>query len=221
MWLRGNLVVMLLLACFAQNVSTRDKDMREQRKGKKQVGDMVTYSKDVFKGTFSSKSQAQCTWIATGEKKYTLKVTCIPGPGKTREGITCEYTGDPTRCPAYATNKRNYWKQIARSLKKQKELCTDNRTLVRAGMCKRAQSDAHFKLTVPIASKHIKAVQSKPVHATTSRTVTIIKAEGPESTRTADCTEHNDHTKRAEETCGNAWASLCTFIFTFVQSGDC
>ncbi|XP_076846812.1 fibroblast growth factor-binding protein 1 [Brachyhypopomus gauderio] len=214
MWLRGNLVVVVLLVCLAQNVSTRDKDMRETRKGKRPQSE----KKSVFKGKFTARNLVQCMWIVTGGEKYILKVTCNPEQGETRQRITCAYTGDPKRCPAYTTNTKGYWKQISRSIKNQKKLCLDN--LVRASMCKHAPQDAHFRLTASSASKHVRSEKAKVVQ-TTAMTTATVNAERPESTRTVECAGRSDHSKRAEEMCGSEWASVCTFIFTFVQSGDC
>ncbi|XP_051558351.1 fibroblast growth factor-binding protein 1 [Myxocyprinus asiaticus] len=206
MSLRRTLALLLFLACLSQLIFTAETEsIKERRKGKRQEsrGDNTIA---VLKGKFTTRDKAQCSWVARGEDMYTLTVTCKPGKG---DGLTCRYTAKPATCPEYASNRKSYWKQIARSLKKQKKLCVDPRALLRAGMCKRAPQDAHFKLT--------EMTHAKPTKA--EKTPTTTNATLPDTKR--KCTERADHSKLAREKCGDSWASFCTFLFTIVQSGDC
>lgn len=204
--LRGSFALVLFLACLSQLIFTADSIRGEKGKGKRQErrgDDNIS----VFKGKFTPKDKARCSWLARGEKdKYTMNVTCKPGKG---DGFTCKYTAKPSTCTEYGSNSEGYWKQIARSLKKQKKLCKDPRALIRAGMCKRAPLDAHFKLA--------ETSQAKPPK--TDKTPITTNTTLPDNKR--QCTERTDHSENAKEKCGDSWASFCAFIFTMIQSGDC
>lgn len=195
---------------------------RTERDGKPPGG------KGGTKGKFSTKDKMQCTWAARGEETVTLAVTCKNPEAVITGGVTdfkCDYTAKPTTCSGFGTNPAGYWKQVARALKKmQRKLCKDERALVRAGMCKRAPQDAHFKLD-PTSSQasgqqpddtvsRQKTPSSTPKTTTTTTTPATRNTKGP-------CTERVDQEKLAEEYCSSSWASLCTFFFSMVQSGDC
>ncbi|XP_062333364.1 fibroblast growth factor-binding protein 1-like [Osmerus eperlanus] len=180
------------------------------------------------KGKFSTKDKLQCTWAVRGKETVTLAVTCKNPEAQVTGGLTelrCDYNAKPTTCPGFGTNPAGYWKQVARALKKlQRKLCQDERALVKAGMCKRATPDAHFKLD--IGSIHSAARQPSDTvspqkiprtnaMATTTTTPPVRHSKG------SSCTERVDQQKLAEEYCSNSWASLCTFFFSMLQSGDC
>lgn len=203
--LRGTFALLLFLACLSQLIFTADSIKGEKGKGKRQErrGDENIA---VFKGKFTTKDKARCSWLARGEDKFTMNVTCKPGKG---DGFTCKYTAKPSTCTEYGSNSEGYWKQIARSLKKQKKLCKDPRALIRAGMCRRAPLDAHFKLA--------ETSQAKPPK--TEKTPITTNTTLPDNKR--QCTERTDHSEIAKEKCGDSWASFCAFLFTMIQSGDC
>lgn len=219
MTILSNIAIVLVLACIAQLVLVADcrrggkgtrsgqrthsgKKEREPKPNPIQPADRKEKEhktptvKGVFKGKFSTKDKTHCTWLATGEDAFTLGVTCKKG-GDT---FVCEYTARPTACPDYASNVKQYWKQIARALKKQKVLCKDPKALVKAGMCRRAPKVAHFKLS-DTPSKH-------PDSSTPS----------PASSGGKSCTDYQK--QRAEEYCSTSWSSLCTLFFSMVQGGD-
>ncbi|XP_055061450.1 fibroblast growth factor-binding protein 1 [Misgurnus anguillicaudatus] len=204
-----NLALLLFLTCLSQLIFTAESVKGPERKGKRQErrGDGGL---PLFKGKFKTSDKVQCSWVARGEDTYyyTLTVTCKPGK---RDGLTCNYTGKPSSCPEFASNTENYWKQISRSLKKQKKLCVDPRSMLRAGMCKSAPLEAHFRLS---ETEHAKSPK-KPIKNKEVKT----NATMPDSTR--KCTPQIDHSKTAKEKCGDSWASLCTFVFTLIQNGDC
>lgn len=221
-----NLVMVCLLVCIAQHVSEAGSDKGRDKRGKTEGADTSGGSRNakgndnVQKGKFTAKDKAQCTWQAEGTDTYFMTVTCSKGKA-TQE---CTYTARPDTCPGYSGNKKGYWKQIARALKKQKKLCQDPGALIKAGMCKRAPQDAHFKLETPINVEVIQAMPTrnpvdgkKQVATSTKRTTTVTTPAGAKNT---NCTERVDHKKLAEEKCGS-WASLCNFFFTIVQSSDC
>ncbi|KAL2097456.1 hypothetical protein ACEWY4_006663 [Coilia grayii] len=217
-----NIALLVLLACVAQHVSEAGSHNGQEKKSKRDGNVRNSRANNVFKGKFSTKDKTQCTWKAEGTDTYILTVKCTKG----KESKECTYTARPDTCPGYSDNTKGYWKQIGRSVKKQKKLCQDPRALIRAGMCKRAPQDAHFKLMdtpsnvdLPKAVPTAKAARKKqvPTTAKTSTTVTT-----PKGGKVPDpCTERVDHKKLAEEKCGETWASLCNFVFTIVQSSDC
>ncbi|XP_041952592.1 fibroblast growth factor-binding protein 1 [Alosa alosa] len=222
-----NLVLLFLLACIAQHVSEAGSDKGREKKGKTDGVDSSSGSRtprgndNVPKGKFTTKDKAQCTWKAEGTDTYIMTITCKKG----KKSSECTYTARPDTCPGYSGNTKGYWKQIARDLKKQKKLCQDPGALIKAGMCKRAPQDAHFKLEDATPNVDLTKVveQRKPVDGkeqvstSTKRTTTVSAPVGAKDT---SCTERVDHKKLAEEKCGS-WASLCNFLFTIVQSGDC
>lgn len=203
--LRGTLALLLFLACLSQLIFTADsiRGAKEKRRRQESRGDGNIA---VFKGKFTTKDKTRCSWLARGEHSYTMAVTCKPGNG---DGFTCKYTAKPATCTKYGSNPEGYWKQIARSLKKQKKLCADFRALIRAGMCKRAPLDAHFKL---IETSQAKTPKTEKTPITTNTTL-------PDNKR--QCKERIEHSEIAKEKCGDSWGSLCEFLFTMIQSGDC
>ncbi|XP_048852488.1 fibroblast growth factor-binding protein 1-like [Brienomyrus brachyistius] len=220
MMIFNNFVLLLLVACIAQQVFVVESEKGQGRKGegkgkgagKKEAtpekppaaprgsdkGQKTRGGKEAFKGKFSTKDKKQCTWAANGEDKFTLGVTCKKGG----ETFNCEYTATPAKCPQYAPNVKMYWKQIARALKKQKTLCQDVNAIIKTGVCKKAPKDAHFRLNLAPQATEIAPAS--------------VSSKGNKT-----CTEDVDNEKRAEEYCNGSWSSLCTFFFSMVQNGDC
>uniref|UniRef100_A0A3B4B0I4 Uncharacterized protein n=1 Tax=Periophthalmus magnuspinnatus TaxID=409849 RepID=A0A3B4B0I4_9GOBI len=153
------------------------------------------------RGRFTLKNGMHCTW-ATQDTSNGVKmlVKCENSQARIYGGITdvqCEYNAKPQSCPAYQSNPKAYYKQVSRALKRlQGALCYEERALVKAGMCKRAPRDAHFKL---------------------DRSTSISSAHGTP----ADCKRPADHREVAKEYCNSSWASLCAFFFSMLQSEDC
>lgn len=166
-----------------------------------------------------SDRKMQCTWGAkdVGET-VRLSVKCENPEARIKGGVTdmeCKYNGKPQHCQGYESDPKGFWKQVARAFKKlQGKVCQDERALVRAGMCKRAPRDAHFKLDInsSVASAQSGGLSEdpkpQPPRPTSSTSV------GPKA-----CTEQQKK-KKAEENCGR-WASVCTFFISMLQSEDC
>lgn len=151
----------------------------------------------------------QCSWAAkdvAGAVK--LSVKCENPEARIKGGVTdleCDYEGKPQRCPGYQTDPRGFWKQVARAFKKlQGKVCKDERVRVKAGMCKRAPRDAHFKLDIGSSRS---SAQSGGL-------------DMPPTTPTA-CAGRDNARKRAEQHCSSSWASVCAFFFEILQSDDC
>ncbi|KAJ8336338.1 hypothetical protein SKAU_G00396810 [Synaphobranchus kaupii] len=215
MVIRKHFALVLFLACVAQQVLVIDCEKgrgragRRDGKGKESGGEYPLqerpaaagdgnsqFGKPFLKGKFSTKDKTQCTWLADEEDTVTLGVVCSKGG----VGFNCEYSARPGTCAPYASNVKVYWKQIARALKKQKNICQDATALVKAGMCKKAPKDAHFKLLV--SGPTPPAVQ-------------------PEESDNKSCSDKIDQKNLAEEYCSGPWVTLCNFFFTMVQSEDC
>ncbi|XP_023140580.3 fibroblast growth factor-binding protein 1 [Amphiprion ocellaris] len=203
-----NVTILLVLACISHQLMVGscqksrgrrgrdvDRGQHKDRSGLKVNRQPKSASVRPIKGKLVTRDKSECTWAATGEDLFILGVTCK----KEDTSFSCEYAATPTVCPEYASNVKLYWKQIARALRKQKNLCQDSSALVRAGMCRRAATDAHFRLRV--AQKKKTASPYVP-----PRTV-------------KSCQPGNS--KLAKEYCNDAWSSFCTFFFTMVQDYDC
>lgn len=151
----------------------------------------------------------QCSWAAkdvAGAVK--LSVKCENPEARIKGGVTdleCDYEGKPQRCLGYQTHPTGFWKQVTRGFKKlQGKVCKDERARVKAGLCRGAPRDAHFKLD--IGSSRVSA-QSGGL-------------DMPPTTLTS-CVGRDNARKKAEQHCNSSWASVCAFFFEIVQSDDC
>ncbi|XP_060951196.1 fibroblast growth factor-binding protein 1-like [Limanda limanda] len=175
------------------------------------------------RGKFTLKDKTPCTWGSRDSGRgVRLSVRCENPAGTS--SMECKYNGKPQSCPGYTSNPKGFWKQVARAFKRlQDKVCKDQGSLVRAGMCKRAPRDAHFKLdpsSVVVSSQGADPkTTAAPRTTTISTTTTIISTSTSNSTSTGpDCTKHR---KTAEEYCSSSWASVCSFLFSMVQTDDC
>lgn len=151
------------------------------------------------KGRIAKKDGTQCTWAATesrveGDGAFVLSITCKKG---TEASLRCEYTAKPRLCPEFTSNVDAFWKQVGRSLKKQKRLCRDPKALLKAGMCRKAPRDAHFALR------------------------TIQKIHGAPSKKNKPCPNLSNRQKLAEDYCSSSWSSVCTFFFAMIETEEC
>lgn len=212
MALLTNVAILLVLACFSHQLMLSSCQKSHGRRGrgvergqnKDRTGIKVSrqpksVSAQPIKGKLVTKDKSECTWAATGEDVFILGVSCKKG-GKS---FSCEYVSKPTLCPQFVSNAKLYWKQIARSLKKKKTLCQDSTALVRAGMCRKADREAHFRLR-------------------DSQTPT--KTDPPPSTQPtpgAAKSCQSENMKLAEEYCNKSWSSFCTFFLTMMNDSEC
>ncbi|XP_026213982.1 fibroblast growth factor-binding protein 1 [Anabas testudineus] len=205
-----NVTILLVLACISHQMMLGscqkgngrrgrgvDRGQHKDRAGLKVGRQQKSVSGQPIKGKLVTKDKSHCTWAATGEDLFILGVTCKKGD----RTFSCDYVAKPAVCPQYASNVKLYWKQIARALKKQKNLCLDSNELVRTGMCRGAARDAHFRLR----NAQRKTAQPHP--------------PTPAATAEKPCQHKNK--KLAEEYCNDSWSSFCTFFFTMVQDYDC
>ncbi|XP_056328581.1 fibroblast growth factor-binding protein 1 [Danio aesculapii] len=195
--MRATLIaVFLVFACVLQQLvqvnSLRNRDRKAQADGKRRGRAQRTDGSP--KGRFSLKDGARCSWSSARDgDAFVLGITC-----KTREEtFGCEYVAKPTACQQYASNNKLYWKQIGHSLTKQKRLCRDSRALVRAGVCRSAPAEAHFKL------REARAISRVPL------------------TGNNLCPDRIERLRVAEEYCSSSWSSLCTFLFLMLENDEC
>ncbi|XP_061586842.1 fibroblast growth factor-binding protein 1 [Cololabis saira] len=176
------------------------------------------------RGKFPSGSM-QCAWSAqeVGDA-VTLRVTCEDAEARVKGGITdlaCNYVGKPQSCPGYRSDPKGFWKQAGRALKKlQGRVCRDERALVKAGMCKQAPKDAHFKLDVSTSVIGAQSGVLEPRPELQRPTASNPPAR-PASSRPTACSKPADHRRTAGEYCSSSWASVCTFFLSMLQSDDC
>lgn len=203
-----NFTILLVLACISHQLMLSSCQKSQGRRGKvdrgqdKSKGIKVSrqpksVTPQPIKGKMVSKDKSECTWAATGDDLFTLSVTCKKGD----RSFSCVYVARPAVCPEYVSNDSRYWQQIRRALKKQKNFCRDSKTMIKAGMCRRAAIDANFRLH---NAARIPAPPSAP---------------RPASTGVKSC--QSDNKKLADEYCKDSWSSFCTFFFTMVHDGDC
>ncbi|KAM9856736.1 fibroblast growth factor-binding protein 1 [Aulostomus maculatus] len=167
-------------------------------------------------GRFTLEGTMRCTW-STRDVADTVKLTvkCQDPEARVRGGnteLSCDYSARPQSCPGYLSDPRGFWKQVSRSLKKLKgKLCKDERALVKAGMCKRAPRDPHFRLDLhsSVTSSQSGGVDVPPP----SRSASPPAPVGP-----TPCTVHDNHRKTAEEYCSSSWTSVCVFFLSVLQN---
>ncbi|XP_056411163.1 fibroblast growth factor-binding protein 1 [Hyla sarda] len=162
-----------------------------------------------LQGKFVSKDKAECTWSVSGTETVALNVECTKGETK----VSCAYGGNPTTCPNYAANQKMYWKQIMRALKRQKNICQDQKAVLKSKECKKGPPEAHLKYLPPSVSapNHEHKVQEQPTK------VDVIEP-------TKGCVEDADVLEKqrlAKEYCGESWGSLCSVFFSMVQGSSC
>uniref|UniRef100_A0A8C6WHB0 Fibroblast growth factor binding protein 1b n=1 Tax=Neogobius melanostomus TaxID=47308 RepID=A0A8C6WHB0_9GOBI len=176
-------------------------------------------------GKFNLKNGMQCTW-ATKDVNEVVKMTvkCEDPKARIYGGVTdiqCEYRAKPQSCPNYNSNSKGYYKQVSRALKKlQGKLCRDEPALVKAGMCKRAPRDAHFKLDINTVVAAQSGGDTLPLRNRPTTTTSRSTPTAPNGTP-ADCKGRADHRQVAHEYCNSSWASVCAFFFSMIQSDDC
>lgn len=172
------------------------------------------------RGKFSMEGNMECTWRARDvADSVKLAVKCESPEARVKGGVTdltCNYEATPQTCPGYLSDPRGFWKQVGRAFKRLRgKVCKDERALVKAGMCKRAPRDAHFKLDPSSSVSSAQSGQQKLPSRLLPRPTTTAAAVGATA-----CTRRADHRRTAEENCGSTWASLCTFFLSIAQTGD-
>ncbi|XP_025908194.1 fibroblast growth factor-binding protein 1 [Nothoprocta perdicaria] len=191
---------------------------QQNEEGKKSKG-----GKASPKGKFKTKENAECTWAVADVSAATLRVDCKTGESK----FWCEFSGDPSTCPQYAANQKSYWKQVSRSLKKQKQICQDPKSILKSKICRKGPQSAHLRLTSSSLLTSMDPVKEIATHHTKEgdkqTSTSAVTKKQPEK-KLEDCVEdidYIDQRKVAEEYCPESLLSLCNFFITMVQDKKC
>ncbi|NWI53381.1 FGFP1 protein, partial [Calyptomena viridis] len=174
-------------------------------------------------GKFETKGNAECTWAVTDMDTATVHVECKHGDSK----FWCEFSGDPSSCSQYAANQKSYWKQISRSLKKQKQICQEPQTVLKSKVCRKGPRSAHLRLTQSSLLPAVGPAKGNMMHH--AQEVVQIPAATSVSEKNLehspqDCVEdidYIDQKKVAEEYCPENLISFCNFFITMVQDKRC
>lgn len=212
----------------AKNVpdSTMEEDMSPSL-GKARNKQRSRTSKSMTHGKFVTKDQATCRWAVTEEELgISLKVQCT----RADQEFSCVFAGDPTGCLKYDKDQ-TYWKQVARTLRKQKNICENSKSVLKTRVCRKKFPESNLKVVNPRKEKaevspreHNKvqeAVSMEPnkvkVDITTSPAATV-------AVKDSECLEDPDvltQRKTALEFCGESWSSFCTFFLNMLQATSC
>ncbi|XP_040822015.1 fibroblast growth factor-binding protein 1 [Ochotona curzoniae] len=193
-------------------------------------------SKSATCGKFIAKNQAACKWtVAEQVPGVTLQVDCT----QIEHNFSCVFSGKPATC--LQLHSQLYWKQVARALRKQKQLCEDSRSVLKTKVCRKQFPESNLKLVNSTLTGNMKSrketrershqervevkgtASTEPSKATEdshpSSTVTQ-----PTPTKGLECAEDPDmvnQKKVALQLCGEAWSSLCTFLLYMIQDKSC
>ncbi|XP_054854647.1 fibroblast growth factor-binding protein 1 [Eublepharis macularius] len=182
-------------------------------------GQKARGQKGNHKGKFISKEKSQCTWTLNEGEAATLKIDCK------REGhdVSCTFSGNPSTCPQFSENRNLFWKQITRSLKRQKNICEDSKGILKSQICKKGPASAHLRMVV--TSHNFE--REKPVlhgRETLTGTGSPVSSENLPEQGSSDCVEDIDYVdqkKVAEQYCSESWLSLCNFFVSMLQDKKC
>uniref|UniRef100_A0A8B9SBP3 Fibroblast growth factor binding protein 1 n=1 Tax=Apteryx owenii TaxID=8824 RepID=A0A8B9SBP3_APTOW len=175
------------------------------------------------KGKFKTKENAECTWAVADINAATVHIECKNGESK----FWCEFSGDPSTCPQYVANQKSYWKQVSRSLKKQKQICQDPKSVLKSKVCRKGPQSAHLKLTGSSLLTSMGPVKMNATHhakegAQTSASASVTKKQPEQNSQ--DCVEdidYIDQKKVAKEYCPESLLSFCNFFITMIQDKKC
>ncbi|NWH66994.1 FGFP1 protein, partial [Geococcyx californianus] len=230
---------LFLLILVSQMLLTNCERQKERKKGRKGIEDggkaqtesnqgnvrgrKLKGGKASPKGKFKTKESVECTWAVTDMNATTLRVECKHGDSE----FWCQFSGDPSTCSHYAMNQKSYWKQVSRSLKKQKQICQDPKSVLKSKVCRKGPRSAHLKLTHSSLLTSVGLAKGNTIHHAKE----VVQTPGPASVTekkpehsNQDCVEdidYIDQKKVAEEYCPESLLSLCNFFITMVQDKKC
>ncbi|KAG8453527.1 hypothetical protein GDO86_000236 [Hymenochirus boettgeri] len=167
--------------------------------------------KGSVQGKFVSKEKADCKWSVVQAQNMTLNIDCKKG----ESSFSCSFSGNPSSCSKYAGHEKNYWKQITRSLRKQKNICQDHKAVLKSKECKKGPPEAHLYY---VASGSLETQETN----TNLQVSSTVQTNMGESSK--ECAEDSDPVERqrvATEYCGETWGSFCNFFLAVVHSKSC
>ncbi|NWS22414.1 FGFP1 protein, partial [Pachyramphus minor] len=230
------LCVLMLVSQMLLANCERQKERKKGRQGIKDGGKTPTEStqgnkkglkskggKSSPRGKFETKENAECTWVVTDMNAATVHVECRQGDSK----FWCEFSGDPSNCVHYAANQKSYWKQVSRSLKKQKQICQDPKSVLKSKVCRKGPQSAHLRLTRSSLLTAVGPDKESTEHQAQEVIQSPAAASVSEKTleqSPQDCVEdvdYIDQKKVAEEYCPESLLSFCNFFITMVQDKRC
>uniref|UniRef100_A0A0P6J1M9 Fibroblast growth factor-binding protein 1 n=1 Tax=Heterocephalus glaber TaxID=10181 RepID=A0A0P6J1M9_HETGA len=245
-----NLTLLSLLLLATQMLTQKVKNGAKHRQSSITDGDSLVpldkaqgkqqsrASKSTTSGKFVSRDQgASCTWAVMEQQLETaLRVECTQAQHK----FSCVFAGNPTEC-VQRHSKKVYWKQMARTLRKQKNICGDSKNVLKAKVCKKNFPESNLKLvssTVlenmkpremepklsPMEHPSIKGTPSKEPHKAKediSSTPAVTRTVSPGEPKCLDDPDVEMQRKIALDFCGESWTSLCTFLFNMFQGPSC
>ncbi|MBZ3882570.1 Fibroblast growth factor-binding protein 1 [Sciurus carolinensis] len=241
------LISFLLLA--AQVLSAKVRNGTKNRQGSILEGDPSTplgkdqnkqrsrTSKSMTNGKFATKDQASCRWAATEQELViNLKVECT----RMDQEFSCVFAGKPSKC-LKLNNEKIYWKQIVRTLRNQKNLCGNSKSVLKTRVCKKQFPESNLKLVSstlyetqkPRGEKtelsHKERIKVKGTSSSEPNEVKENLQSSPAETQTVavrgpECMEDPDvvnQRKTVLEFCGESWSSFCSFFLTMFQGTTC
>lgn len=244
-----SLALLSFLLLAAQVLSAKVRNGTKSRQGSMPEGDPSVpldknqnkqrsrTAKSMTSGKFVTKDQASCRWSATQQElDITLKVECT----RTDREFSCVFAGKPTKC-LKLHNEKVYWKQIVRTLRNQKNLCGNSKSVLKTRVCKKQFPESNLKLLNSTLYENLKPRKEKTelspkepvkVPSTSSLEPNEVKENiqsSPPETQTVaikgpECMEDPDvvnQRKMALEFCGESWSSFCNFFLTMFQSTTC
>ncbi|XP_064568483.1 fibroblast growth factor-binding protein 1 [Zonotrichia leucophrys gambelii] len=205
-----------------QGIEHGGKKQKESKQGNEK-GQKAKGGKSSPKGKFETKENAECTWSVLDTNAVTLQVRCRQGHSE----FWCEFSGDPSSCAQYAANQKSYWRQVSRSLKKQKQICQDPKSVLKSKLCRKGPRSAQLRLT----HSSLLTAEGPARENTMNPTKEVVQAPADASVTEKrleqspqDCVEdvdYIDQKKVAEEYCPEGLLSFCNFFITMVQDKRC
>ncbi|XP_004624610.1 fibroblast growth factor-binding protein 1 [Octodon degus] len=180
---------------------------------------------------------ANCTWVETKQELGTALLVECTGM---QQQFSCVFAGNPAECLQH--NGGNvYWKQIIRALRKQKNICGDWKSVLKAKVCRKGFPQANLKLksstllenTKPRKGKpkpsptehpNIEGASSKELHKPKEDVFSTLAVTKTVTTQGPECLNDRDvemQRKMALDFCGESWTSLCTFFLNMFQATSC